>query len=349
MKEALVSVIVPVYNANSYLSNCIDSIVNQTYHIIEIICVNDGSTDNSLELLEEYEKKDNRIIIINKTNGGVSSARNSALCLLRGEYTLFVDADDWIDPDTIEVSMNAIKSTGSDVAVWSYVSERRKGSSEKHIFENDKLFSSEGVKDNIHRRLVGLIGSELSHPEQADSLCTVWAKLYKSEIILSSKFIDLDQIGSYEDGFFNLDVFGRVNKVIYIERPMYHYQRENYSSQTSLYRPNLNKQWQRLFVMIDDYIISHELGENYKEALHNRIALSILGLGLNVTAYQGSFLRKRALLKEIIQTETYKEAISKLELKFLPLKWKLFYLCAKKRWAYLLLALLTIISCIINR
>ena len=348
MKEALVSVIVPVYNANSYLSNCIDSIVNQTYHNIEIICVNDGSTDNSLELLEEYENKDNRIIIINKTNEGVSSARNNALGLIRGEYTLFVDADDWINPDTIEVSMNAIDSTGSDVVIWSYVSERRKGSSEKHIFENDILFSSEEVMDKIQRRLVGLIGSELSHPEQADSLSTVWAKLYKSEIILSSKFINLDQIGSYEDGLFNLDVFGRVNKAAYIDRPMYHYRRENYSSQTSLYRPNLNKQWQQLFGMMDDYITSHELGEKYKEALYNRIALSILGLGLNITAYKGSFLMKRALLKEIIQTETYKEAINRLEMEFLPLKWKLFYLCAKKRWAFSLMLLLTIINYIIN-
>lgn len=89
-----ISVIVPVYNVGKYLEECLESLVNQTLENIEIICVNDGSTDNSLNVLNEYRKKDKRITVVNKANGGVSSARNIGLRIARGEYIAFVDADD---------------------------------------------------------------------------------------------------------------------------------------------------------------------------------------------------------------------------------------------------------------
>lgn len=94
-----VSIIVPVYNVENYLRKCLDSLINQTLKNIEIICINDGSTDNSLSILEEYASKDERIIVINQENAGVSSARNRGLEIATGEYIAFVDADDSVTPD----------------------------------------------------------------------------------------------------------------------------------------------------------------------------------------------------------------------------------------------------------
>ena len=115
---AKVSVIIPVYNIEKYLKKCLDSVTNQTFSDIEIICVNDGSTDNSLSILEEYAKKDNRIKIINKENGGLSSAWNAGLNEVSSEYVTFVDGDDWIDTKTFKLAYEAMINNKVDYVCW---------------------------------------------------------------------------------------------------------------------------------------------------------------------------------------------------------------------------------------
>ena len=95
--DSLLSIIVPVYNVEQYLSRCVDSLVNQTYHNIEIILVDDGSPDRSGEICDEYAKKDKRVKVIHQSNGGLSDARNTALDIAKGDYLMFVDSDDWIE------------------------------------------------------------------------------------------------------------------------------------------------------------------------------------------------------------------------------------------------------------
>lgn len=111
-----ISVIIPVYNVEKYLKKCMDSVVNQTLKDIEIICVNDGSPDNSLAILEEYAQKDDRIKIINKENGGLSSARNTGIASATGEFIGFVDSDDWIDADFYEKLYDTAVRCNADIA-----------------------------------------------------------------------------------------------------------------------------------------------------------------------------------------------------------------------------------------
>ena len=111
-----VSVIVPVYNVEKYLSRCLESLINQSLKDIEIICINDGSTDNSLQILKQFAYKDNRIKIINQTNSGQSVARNKGLAIASGKYIGFVDSDDWIDNDYYEKMFETIERTNSDFA-----------------------------------------------------------------------------------------------------------------------------------------------------------------------------------------------------------------------------------------
>ena len=115
----MVSIIIPVYNVSKYLRTCLDSVINQTYKDLEIICINDGSTDDSLEILKEYSNKDNRIIIIDKKNAGVSAARNDGIEKSSGEYLFCMDSDDYIDNDFIEVFYNNAKKNNSDLVVLS--------------------------------------------------------------------------------------------------------------------------------------------------------------------------------------------------------------------------------------
>ena len=115
----MISVIIPVYNVEKYLRDCLNSVINQTYKDLEIICINDGSKDNSLSILEEYAKKDKRIIIINKENAGVSAARNDGIEKSTGEYLFCLDSDDYIDKDFLEVFYNNAKQNNSDLVILS--------------------------------------------------------------------------------------------------------------------------------------------------------------------------------------------------------------------------------------
>ena len=331
MSDQLVSIIVPVYNAERYLSQCLDSLIVQTYQNIEIICVNDGSSDDSLNIITEYQAKDKRISCIDKQNEGVSAARNDALKVVHGELILCVDADDWIEPETVSMAVNRITETDSDVVLWPYVSEKQGHSDVKMVFPEDMIFQGLEVKEKLHRRLIGLIDEELAHPELADSLCTVWGKLYKIDILKGIQFIDLKEIGTYEDGFFNLEVFGVVRRAAYINQPMYHYRRTNEGSQTTVYRKRLFTQWMHLFDLMQEYIDRNKLSIDYQEALRNRIALSIVGLGLNISSSGMQIGSKIKALASILNEIRYREAYKQLKLKWFPPYWKIYYFCAKHK------------------
>ena len=118
--EDLISIIVPVYNVEKYLEQCLESLLNQTYKNIEIIVVNDGSTDQSLDILNKYSFKDNRIKLYSQKNQGISAARNTALEHINGKYIMFVDSDDWIEINTCETALHELKKNDSDIVMWAY-------------------------------------------------------------------------------------------------------------------------------------------------------------------------------------------------------------------------------------
>ena len=117
MKKPIVSVLIPVYNVEKYLKKCLESVTGQTLTNIEIICVNDGSTDNSLKILEKYKALDSRIKIVNKENGGLPSARNAALDIATGEYVGFVDSDDYIEENMFERLVEVAHNENSEVVI----------------------------------------------------------------------------------------------------------------------------------------------------------------------------------------------------------------------------------------
>lgn len=350
-EQPLISVIIPVYNAERYLAQCLNSVINQTYTNLEIICVNDGSKDDSLKLLQKYARNDPRVQILDKENAGVSSARNDALKLASGDYIMFVDSDDWVERNTCETAFHAMHTYSSDIVMWSYVSETETRSFPKVIFPETTVFEKEEVRTKLHRRFVGAIGEELSHPELADSLCPVWGKLYKRPLIEKSgaRFVDLTEIGTYEDGFFNLEVFGEVNRAVYLAEHLYHYRRNTSASVTSGYNPRLFDQWQKLYDRMESYIRANHLGETYQAALENRIALGILGLGLNVTASPQPITGKVKDIHTIISQERYRKAYKALSLHDFPVHWKVFYGCAKVRLSLGVYGLIVVIQRIISR
>ena len=205
----MISVVIPVFNSQDYLRQCLESVINQTYQNLQIICVDDASSDCSWNILQEYAAADSRVQIFRKENEGVSLSRNFALEQVCGEYVLFVDSDDWLEPDTCACAMRSAEGNKADVVMWSYIREMGNESRKKKIFEKDIVFDRSAVREKLYRRMVGAYGDELSHPENADALCTVWGKLYRRDVIENNhiRFYDIREIGTYEDGLFNLEVF----------------------------------------------------------------------------------------------------------------------------------------------
>lgn len=348
--QLLISIIVPVYNVEKYLPQCLDSLINQTYQNIEIICVNDGSLDNSKNILEEYASGDRRIKIINQNNQGLSAARNTGMRVASGKYLMFVDSDDWIDLCTCEKAIFLAEKNNADLVFWSYSREYSDVSKKKLLFWKDEtVFDEIQVKKKLHRRLAGLIGEELRHPDYANVIETAWGKLYLTSEIIGNqiKFVDTKEIGT-EDALFNLYALGYVKKAVYIRKCFNHYRKDNNTSLTTIYKKNLYYQWQHLFDLMKEYISENCLPREYVQALNNRIALSIVGLGLNILASDFSIKKKIGLIKNILISDRYRKAYKTLELKYFPLHWKVFYQFAKRANAIGVYLLLTIIHKIIS-
>lgn len=340
MNSPLVSIIVPVYNTEKYVSECLNSLIQQSYAHIEIIAVDDGSTDNSLKILNDISAKDSRLKVFSQPNQGVSAARNLALSKAVGEYVMFVDADDWIDLSTIEECLQAIGD--GDVCFFAYIREFANRSLPKPLFPQTHIFSEEECKQ-LQRRMIGPVGEELANPGMLDSLGTIWGKLYKKEILNDTKFIDLKIIGTAEDSLYNCNVFRKVQKAVYINKAFYHYRKFNSGAETKKYKPQLSQQWDRLF----DYMKTTVTDEISQKALYNRIALSIIGLGLNECLSPDTLKDKTNKIAEIINQPHYREAYKELDLTYFPIHWRVFFVVTKYNMKSVLMFLILCIKKII--
>lgn len=342
----MISVVIPVYNSEKYLEKCLDSILKQTYKDLEIICVDDGSADKSFNILKKYASKDNRLKCYKNDLKGVSAARNYALARCSGDYVLFVDSDDWIDETTCEVALKTIEAEEADSVIWPYIRERTGESRKKHIFDRDTVFDEEKVQKQIHRRMIGILDEELAQPENADALCTVWGKLYKRKIIVDKNitFYDLQKIGTYEDGLFNLEYFRYVKKAVFLNHYLYHYRKTNTESITVAYNEKLSQQWASLFHIMQAYIEQNNLSKEYKEALNNRISLSLIPLGFNEITHKCSVREKIVNIKKILSQREYEFAVNKLKIQYMPFYWKIFFKAARQRRAIAVFILLNVMQ-----
>lgn len=210
----LVSVIIPVYNAELHLQKCIESLLSQTLQSCEFIFINDGSTDKSQFIIEKFQINDNRIILINQDNHGVSVARNQGLKIVSGNYIGFVDADDYIESDYFEKLHDEISQNNLDCVVAKYKSTLdRHTSISNHPFPSNEIYNKEFIKNKIIAFFI-----------REDKLNTIWNKLYKSEIITSNPQIQFPKgIVIGEDGLFNLHFFNQCNNVKFIDYCGYNY------------------------------------------------------------------------------------------------------------------------------
>jgi glycosyltransferase involved in cell wall biosynthesis len=206
-----VTFVIPVYNVEKYLRECLDSVVNQTLQEIQIICVNDGSTDGSLAILQEYAARDSRILIIDKPNGGVASTRNAAFPHVKGEYIFFVDSDDFIDITTARKLYAIAKQTDADIAFFDYIK----------VDDNSKIINT---KNNLSKPLSIITSKEniKKYIKPDFSILAAWNKLIRSELILKNK-LQFPNVYSCEDYPFMFLVLTLADKIVFFPRQFYYY------------------------------------------------------------------------------------------------------------------------------
>ncbi|AND41926.1 glycosyltransferase involved in cell wall biosynthesis [Cytobacillus firmus] len=205
-----VSVVVPVYKVEKYLNRCVNSILNQTYTNLEIILVNDGSPDYCGEMIDSYAAKDSRIITVHKENGGLSDARNAGMEHVTGNYTMFVDSDDWLEVAMIEKLMNAITKYQADVVQSAFYYAY-----EEYLLYDNRYYS---IKDSPVILNNKSLMFELVKNEKVKNFA--WGKLYKTELI---KDLPFKKGVLFEDVFWAHIVMQRVNTYVILHQPLYYY------------------------------------------------------------------------------------------------------------------------------
>ena len=347
----MVSIIIPTYNSEQHIQQCLDSILSQSYSDLEVICVEDGSTDHTLELLEEFAAKDPRVIVIKRSeNTGISSARNTAITVARGEWLLFVDSDDWISPDTCERAIAAAHIHQADTVVWCYTREFASQSLPKVFESSERVWEGDEVH-TLHRRMYGPYREELSRPDLLDTWGTIWGKLYSKRLVTEDPpitFVDTRVVGTAEDVVFNIDYFSRARKVVYVPKPWYHY-RKYMGSYSNRHRDDLCAKWDRLYDAMEQRITTQQLGDDVKVALQNRIALGVLGLGIIAMRSEGTWKEKYQNLYALLGRDRQHLALQQLDLHYFPPHWHIFYYSAKHRLTPLFMAMQTVIGRIINK
>ena len=266
-----ISIVIPIYNVEKYLSNCIESITNQSFQNYEMILVNDGSKDSSLEICYKYKKNNNKIKIVNKENGGLSSARNAGIKIAKGKYIVFIDPDDEIDKNYFNTLYTIAEENNCDFVVGNYVivpgGQKVTSGYNYNTVLNGKDFILSNK--NIHTR---------------NDLCFVWRNIYKLDIIKKNNIKFNEEVFIGEDVIFNIEFFLKSKKGYATDKIIYYYRVDNPNSlMRASYKPKLEssliKQYEiRKKLSIDYHLLNNK---DYRKDMANYYIKNIYTMIIN--------------------------------------------------------------------
>lgn len=302
-----VSVIVPVYKAEQYLHNCIDSILNQTYTDFELILVDDGSPDKSGEICDKYAENDGRIRVIHKKNGGVSSARNEGMHAAKGEYICFVDSDDSLNIYFLQKCLELAKSYGDELIICGY-NKIENNKIQKNIFSDEKYDILQ--RDQVIMTLVEKV-----------LICAPWGKLYRSDIIKDNEIKFPEDMSLGEDMVFNFHYCNYISKIVIINSPLYNYIVVNENSLLNKYKTDLYSKQMTINNRLSEYIDNWQIDNNQIKKLNNYIYFCYEKILFNTFSKKNnwSLTTKLKYNKRIIKSKDFKDALKNFSGKINPI------------------------------
>ena len=216
-----VSVIVPIYNVEHFLPECIDSILGQSFREFELILVDDGSTDSSGALADAYQATDSRVRVIHQHNMGLSGARNSGIEAAAGEWLTIVDGDDWLEPDALEIMIASASKTDADIVIFSYFRESPKTSFAESFFNIPEFDATRSQVRTLQANC--LVAVDIGNRRSTTNMGVTWARLYRRSFILENNLRFKVGLKRMQDAIFHLYALEHANKVAFRNKHIYHY------------------------------------------------------------------------------------------------------------------------------
>ena len=307
-----ISVIVPIYNAEKkYLTECVDSIIGLDYKNIEVILVDDGSTNSSGEVCDGYADKDERIQVIHQKNQGVSVARNTGIDQATGEWIAFVDVDDWLEKNIFSEVMGQIKEKKTDLVVWNmymnYSNVEKVAQNYKETFYTDSKIEIEEIRLRLLRTI-----SIYNNEKNITTINYPFCHLYQKKIIQQWNVRFDSEFKQGEDKLFNYQYFTKINSILYINKPLYHYRQHSLSVSHKFYKEHEENTTRILkkYYEIEPLIQSNK---KYKDTYNIRTAYLAWWLIRKYYLHENSTVKKP--LKEfenMLKSSPYSESIKKL-------------------------------------
>ena len=332
-----ISVIVAVYNVEQYIEKAIDSILSQTYKYLEIILVDDGSTDNSGKICDEYAKKDSRIVVVHQENGGVAEAYNKGLETSTGDYIGFVDPDDYIEKEMFEDLYSIAQREKVDIVNCGFYS---------HIGVKVYELNNYGIEPNVRvdREQIREFLSEY----KVKGVNLVVTKLIKRNIITDYNIRVVPKLNIQEDTIFCLQIMLKAESMYFTDKSYYHYIIRENSLTTKKYRKDIYKHYNKAFLLIKQ-IYDEEGIKGYEHELLVRFAHYALVILKREKYHKIPFFKRNKVLKDIGETELFQsiisneEEIKKSEIKNYYIFNLLFFLIKNKLYSLLSLVILIFI------
>ena len=330
-----VTIIIPIYNLEKYIKKCIDSVIKQTLKEIEIILVDDGSTDASPSICDDYAKNDDRIKVVHQKNMGLSGARNTGIHESTGKWFMIVDGDDWLEPDAVEVLYKNAEDNDSDIFISSFYDNYPQKQIKDSFFNEDRLqFHTPEEKTYLQENCISR--NKYSNKKCVTNVGVTWARLYKRQFIIDKNLEFIVGLKRTQDAIFNLYAFEYANKVDYIDIPTHHYR---------IWENSASRKYSK-----DFHITANELSQHIlefmkktnkeivmKQAYYSKVfklLIEIIKIEIIPIANNLSFKEKKKFLKQLSESDIYSEAIKNVDKKTLNrnqnlvhtlLKYKLYY------------------------
>ena len=297
MDEKLISVIVPVYNVERYLRQCIESITNQSYKNLQIILIDDGSKDNSGKICDEYAEKDKRIEVIHKENAGVSAARNTGLDNAKGEWITFVDADDWVEKNFCEILIKKAIENESDCIACGYNKVYCNNTEKNVVLQCYEITGIEFVKDILYVQ---------------NGLGFCHMKLWKKSVIDKVRFEEDLKVG--EDALFCIQVGENINKFFMLDIPLYNY-RINRNSAVRKFDEEYVRKYLSAMILTKERV-EKQFGkhEEIQKNIYNYIIYHVLLICVNYCCNPNkttSLFEQKDEIQKVCSIPIFKEAIKK--------------------------------------
>lgn len=295
-----VSILVPIYNVEKYLEQCIESIINQTLKDIEIILVDDGSPDNCPQMCDNYAKKDSRIKVVHKKNGGLSSARNAGIEVATGDYIGFVDSDDYIELDMYEKMYIIAKENNVDFVMSDYCRVSSEGKVKATLDIDEGIYNKNKIKKEVFPTLI------MSDDINYGSLLSVCYCLYKRDLFIKNNLMFDDEIKYSEDNLFSSIMGYKINSFYYMKGKYFYNYRYNPNSISKTYKVdswdiyvNMNNKLKDLFLNVEDY--------DFRNQLNAHIIYYAFNCINHVGNSDKSFSYKYKEIKRILNTKELKD------------------------------------------